>query len=76
MEWYCIVLIVVGYLLMWIVSAVIIARTTSYDIDDSNIAGFFWPISLPIVLVKFFIVRLDGLVDDIEYKKKHQKKED
>jgi len=55
MNWYWIVLIVIGYICVWIVSSIIISR--ALKIDDSYIctgAGLFWPIMIvlsPIILL-------------------------
>ena len=50
MAWYWIVLIVIGYLLVWILTSVItykhIEGTVDIEIVPSVMAGMFWPIFL------------------------------
>ena len=55
MAWYWIVLIVIGYMLMWILTSVItykhIEGTPDIDIVPSTIVGMLWPAMLPFILV-------------------------
>lgn len=55
MAWYWIVLIVIGYMLIWILTSVItykhIEGTVDIEIVPSVICGMLWPIMLPFALV-------------------------
>ena len=61
MAWYWIVLIVIGYTLIWILTSVItykhIAGAFDEDPVPAIVAGILWPIIIPFALVEA-IVRL------------------
>ena len=60
MNWYWIVLIVIGYICVWIVSSIIISR--ALKINDSYLCtsvGLFWPIIImvsPIILLYYGVM--------------------
>lgn len=55
MAWYWIVLIVIGYILIWILTSVItykhIEGTFDIEIVPSVAVGMLWPITLPFALI-------------------------
>lgn len=55
MAWYWIVLIVIGYMLMWILTSVItykhIEGTCDIEIVPSVVTGMLWPIVIPLALI-------------------------
>lgn len=55
MAWYWIVLILIGYMLIWILTSVItykhIEGTCDVEIVPSVIVGMIWPIIIPFALV-------------------------
>ena len=55
MAWYWIVLIVIGYLIIWILTSVItykhIEETVDVELIPSVLAGMCWPIVLPIAII-------------------------
>ena len=60
MNWYWIVLIIIGYICVWIVSSIIISIVLKND--DSymcTLAGLFWPI---IVMLSPIILLLYGVM--------------
>lgn len=65
MAWYWIVLIVLGYLVMWISSAIahydLYKDDSTHDAILSGVSGFFWPILLVLVLVRLPFVLVGQL---------------
>lgn len=45
MEWYWILLIVLGYIALWIVTSILFARDKGFSIEDGVFIGLFWPVS-------------------------------
>ena len=52
MAWYWIVLIVIGYLLMWLITTIFIYRSEEESLDLSVVEAMVWPIILPVVIIR------------------------
>ena len=62
MEWFWLILGIFLYLVMWIVTAIIIIRVNYDDAMESTFMGLFWPIILPIMIVKYIVEEIDDSI--------------
>ena len=53
MEWYWIVLVCIGYYVMWIITSILANRIGGEDCYV--IAGMIWPVTLPFAIVIWFV---------------------
>lgn len=51
MAWYWIILIVIGYLILWSITAVIFSKNTTLDDGSVIMLGLLLPVTLPIAIV-------------------------
>lgn len=68
MNWYWIVLIVIGYICVWIVSSIIISRVIKSD--DSyvcTLAGLFWPIIIVVSPIFLLLCGVTYVFDKFKY---------
>lgn len=70
MSWYWILLIVIGYLIIWVITSVCLVKISNAAEDDFNeltgplCVGMFWPASLPMVIVFCFIKWLLKIINN------------
>lgn len=63
MAWYWIVLMVIGYIFMAIVTGVLYGVVLDEETDVCTLAGFFWPVMLPIFIVMLPVMLLHAILD-------------
>ena len=51
MSWYWIVLIVIGYMVMHLITAIVVYKCGMVDKDMAVFPAAFWPIFLPLLIV-------------------------
>ena len=51
MNWYWIVLIVIGYMVMHLVTAIIAYKCEMFDKEVAIFTAFFWPIVFPLIII-------------------------
>ncbi len=50
--------LVAGYVLMWIITGCISCKADGNDPDTATFAGLFWPVFLPIMIIRFIVEKL------------------
>lgn len=59
MDWYWIVLIALGYMAMWIATAVFAYEMDAFDIVELSVAiSMFWPVILPVLMVTWIVKKI------------------
>lgn len=63
MAWYWIVLIVIGYIFMAIVTGVLYGAVLDEKTDMCTIAGAFWPVMLPFLILMLPFMLIHAILD-------------
>lgn len=63
MAWYWIVLIVIGYIFMSIVTGVLYGVVLDEETDMCTIAGAFWPVMLPFLILMLPFMLIHAILD-------------
>ena len=68
MAWYWIILIILGYIIMWAVTSIILSRIFHDNSGASECFGVLWPIALPVIPLVLLRILIGKLVEKFGYK--------
>lgn len=64
MTWYWIILIIIGYFLVAVLTA-LIYYWYDFDSDEAAVSGFCWPVMLPIAILLLIPFIIENILDEL-----------